>query len=129
MGNIIVNILVVGFGSCLGGIARYLVGKLFSTTVTGMFPWATLAVNLGGCFLIGLIYGLIDRGFTLSPEMKLFLTVGFCGGFTTFSTFMHENFLLFGGGNPWLFVAYASTSFVFGLLLVYGGYFVASSLH
>lgn len=119
------NILWVGLGSCLGGISRYLLSKIIQTNAATFFPLGTLAVNLGGCFLIGLIYGLIDRGMELSPGVRLFLTVGFCGGFTTFSTFIHENYTLFGGGNPLWVIGYAAISFVFGLALVYAGYFVA----
>lgn len=58
------------------------------------FPVGTLAVNLAGCLLIGILYGLFDRGTAASPELRLFLAVGLCGGFTTFSTFINENFLI-----------------------------------
>lgn len=58
------------------------------------FPVGTLAVNLAGCLLIGILYGLFDRGTAKSPELRLFLAVGLCGGFTTFSTFINENFLM-----------------------------------
>lgn len=123
--NSLTNIFWVGLGSCLGGIARYLLSRFIQTGTSGVFPWGTLAVNLAGCLVIGLIYGLLDRGFCLSPGMKLFLTVGFCGGFTTFSTFMHENYILFGGGEPLMFIAYATASFIFGIAFVYGGYQLA----
>lgn len=122
MPAILFNILIVAFGSGLGGVCRFLVSKLFATGAPSAFPLGTLVVNLGGCFLIGLIYGFIDRGFTLSPAMKLFLTVGFCGGFTTFSTFMNENFLLFRTGLTATFIIYAAVSFLFGLALLYVGY-------
>ena len=126
MPTFLYNILLVGLGSCVGGIVRYLVSKLINDNTASAFPWGTLAVNLLGCFIIGFIYGLIDRGFSLSAGMKLFLTVGFCGGFTTFSTFMHENYLLFGGGNPILFISYMAVSVIFGLLLVYSGFYLSS---
>lgn len=125
MHSAIINIIAVGAGSCIGGVLRYLLSKLIQTSTAGAFPWGTLAVNLIGCLVIGIIYGLLDRGLTLSPAMKLFLTVGFCGGFTTFSTFMHENYLLFGGGSLLPFIVYAAASFIFGLALVYGGYQLA----
>lgn len=120
-----INILIVGLGSCLGGASRYALSKVVQEYTVSAFPWGTFAVNLLGCLVIGFIYGLLDRGFTLSNEMKLFLTVGFCGGFTTFSTFMHENYLLFGHSNFGIFLLYAGLSFICGLLLVYMGYYLS----
>ncbi len=118
------NIFMVGAGSCAGGIARYIVSKLIQTSSTGVFPWGTFVVNIAGCFIIGIIYGLLDCGFRLSDGMKLFLTVGFCGGFTTFSTFMHENYILFESSNPLIFLLYAILSFSVGLALIYLGYYL-----
>lgn len=78
------TIIYIGVGSGLGGVARYLLSRLIQEHAgASLFPWGTFAVNIIGCLVIGLIYGLIDRGFSLSPEMKAFLTVGLCGGFTT----------------------------------------------
>lgn len=115
---------MVGAGSCAGGIARYIVSRLIQTSSTGAFPWGTFVVNISGCFIIGIIYGLLDCGFRLSDGMKLFLTVGFCGGFTTFSTFMHENYILFESSNPLIFMLYAILSFSVGLALIYLGYYL-----
>lgn len=120
------NILVVGAGSCFGGMTRYIVSRLIQTSASGPFPWGTFAVNIIGCLIIGIIYGLLDRGFQLSEGMKLFLTAGFCGGFTTFSTFMHENYLLFECGTPVIFLIYAIASFSVGLAAVYLGYSLAN---
>lgn len=119
----LVNTFLVGIGSGIGGMARYSLGRIINTSTTGIFPWSTLAVNLIGCLIIGVIYGIVDRGINIDPGLKLFLTVGFCGGFTTFSTFAHENYLLFSGGNILNFLMYAFATFIFGLLLVYLGYF------
>ncbi len=119
------NILMAGAGSCVGGMARYILGKLIQTSVSGVFPWGTLAVNLIGCLLIGFIYGMLDRGFQLSEPVKIFLTIGFCGGFTTFSTFANENYLLFTGGHIGLFALYALSSIILGFLLLYAGYFLS----
>lgn len=123
-----VDFLVVGAGSCIGGMARYGISKLITVHSGGDFPWGTLCVNLAGCLLIGLIYGAIARGFSLSEQMKLFLTVGFCGGFTTFSTFVHENHALMTGGSLLPVLLYAAVSLVGGLLLVYGGYWLTRSV-
>ncbi len=122
------TIVYIGAGSCIGGIARYLLGKFVSGIIPGVFPWGTFAVNLLGCLAIGLIYGLLDRGFTLSPEMKAFLTVGLCGGFTTFSTFVHENYILFNSSQSLTLTLYAVASFGLGLLCAHAGHFIARTI-
>lgn len=119
------NIIIVGLGSCIGGIARYLLSRMVQTSAGGVFPWGTLAVNLAGCLLIGIIYGAASRGIRFGDAMKLFLTVGVCGGFTTFSTFMHEGFLLFSSPRPMIMLAYVTLSMAGGLALVYLGYALA----
>lgn len=127
----VTDILAVGAGSCAGGIARFLTGRLFalnSAASASLFPWSTFTVNVAGSLIIGIIYGLIDRGTTLTDAWRLFLTVGFCGGFTTFSTFMHENMLLFGRGNFAMLLLYAAASFAAGLAMVYAGHWLARSI-
>ncbi len=117
------EILCVGAGSCLGGMARYGVGKLVQQIAgTTLFPWGTFTVNVTGCFIIGLICGWLDRGVALSAAMRLFLTVGFCGGFTTFSTFANENYMLLQGSHPLLSPLYLLCSLVAGFGAVYAGY-------
>ncbi|MBO4963699.1 MAG: CrcB family protein, partial [Prevotella sp.] len=76
------NILLVAAGGAVGSVCRY----LLSSVHVASFPWGTLTVNVLGSLLIGLLAGLSGRGI-LSPELKLLLVTGFCGGFTTFSTF------------------------------------------
>lgn len=122
MNTAIANILIVGAGSCLGGMARYLVSKGLQTVCHTAFPWGTFAVNVLGCFIIGLIYGFIDRGGHMTDGMRLFLTVGFCGGFTTFSTFMHENYLLFNASGHLTLALYAAASVLSGFLMIYAAY-------
>lgn len=117
-----IKIMMVALGSALGGVCRYLLSKAVSEHWASAFPWGTFVVNVLGCLTIGLIYGLIDRGVNMSTEVRLLLTVGFCGGFTTFSTFVHENFLLFHSNNPLMLAAYAAASFFCGLLMVYAGH-------
>jgi len=85
-------------------------------------------VNITGCFLIGLFYGLSERSDFLSPEMRMFLTVGFCGGFTTFSTFAGENFALLRDGNFYYFSLYTGLSVFLGLVAVYFGNFLIHKL-
>ncbi len=120
---IIKNILAVGAGSFLGGVARYLVSLAMKGFSKG-FPWATLAVNLVGCFLIGLLWGVFSKNGTEGSSWALFQTVGFCGGFTTFSTFSKEALLMLQGGNVWGFTGYVAISAVAGIALVALGYFL-----
>ena len=116
------NILCVGAGSCLGGMARYVISRYVDSSSGSGFPWGTLAVNLLGCLCLGLIYGLLARNLQLSEGMRLFLTVGFCGGFTTFSTFINENYLMLTNGEIASSILYAALSLIGGLLLLYIGY-------
>lgn len=118
------NVLIVGAGSCLGGMARFLVSRAMAAVCHTAFPWGTFLVNVIGCFIIGLVYGFIDKGFHLSDEMRLFITVGFCGGFTTFSTFMHENYLLFSGSQHFTVILYALVSAIVGFAMVYLAYWL-----
>ena len=120
--ELIKTILVVGAGSFFGGAGRYLV-SLALKGIKG-FPWATLAVNLAGCFLIGLLWGVFSKNGTEGGNWALFLTVGFCGGFTTFSTFSKEALMMLQGGNIWGFVGYVAFSVVVGIALVALGYFL-----
>ena len=125
---IISKFLWVAAGSCLGGVCRYAISRLFQEHSSSIFPWGTFIVNVVGCLIIGLIYGLLNRGFSMSAGMKLFLTVGFCGGFTTFSTFMHENYLLLNPGGFFWIATYAVLSLVAGLVMIYLGYMLARLL-
>lgn len=117
------TILAVGSGSFLGGAGRYLVSLAMKDISKG-FPWATLAVNLLGCFLIGLLWGVFGKNGTDGSNWALFLTVGFCGGFTTFSTFSKEAIIMLQTGHVWGFTAYVSMSVVVGVALVALGYFL-----
>ena len=81
-------ILIVGTGSFIGGAARFLASRFFQNLTISSFPLGTFLVNIIGCFLIGVFYGLTERGNLLNDELRIFLTVGLCGGFTTFSTFI-----------------------------------------
>lgn len=115
-------ILVIGSGSFLGGIARYLLSRGIQNSVISSFPFGTFWVNIIGCFLIGLIYGLSDKGNLSNNELRMFLTVGFCGGFTTFSTFSSENMALLRDGSFLYFSLYAGLSVFLGLLATFGGH-------
>jgi len=115
------SLLVVGFGGFLGTIFRFLISRYYQVNVTTVFPWGTFIVNILGCLLIGLIYGISEKSGILSSDVRLFLTVGICGGFTTFSTLSNDAFLLLRQEEWFLFAFYTSLSLFFGLLAVYIG--------
>lgn len=114
------NILLVAFGGAVGSVLRYLVSKWLQEASSAAFPVGTLVVNVVGCSLIGLIYGASDR-WDISGDMRLLLTVGFCGGFTTFSTFMNESLSLMRADNLLSLALYASLSVGLGLVAVWAG--------
>lgn len=82
-------------GAAFGGLLRYIVATLVQKNSKIIFPFGTLSVNIAGSFLIGLIIFILGEREIISPEVRLFLTVGLCGGFTTFSTFSYETLMLF----------------------------------
>ena len=121
--EIIKNILAVGAGSFVGGAARYLVSLGMKGIGKG-FPWATLAVNLVGCLMIGLLWGLLSRNAAENTSWGLFMTVGLCGGFTTFSTFSKEAIAMLQTGQMWGFASYIAISVLAGIALVALGYYI-----
>lgn len=114
-------VLLAGAGSFFGGAARYLVSLALKPASKG-FPWATLAANLAGCLLIGLLWGWFSRSATGGDGLMLFLMVGFCGGFTTFSTFSKEALILLQSGSVWGFAAYVAVSVAVGVAAVALGF-------
>ncbi len=81
---------IIGLGGGIGSICRYLLQAWVVRHYPHPFPFGTLAANLLGCFGIGIVFALAEKRMLLSPEWRFFLTTGFCGGFTTFSTFSYE---------------------------------------
>jgi CrcB protein len=114
-------LLIIGTGSFVGGISRFLASRFIQNSIISAFPYGTFIVNIIGCFLIGLFYGISERGNMMNPEWRMFLTVGFCGGFTTFSTFASENVALIRDGNFFHFAIYTSLSVFIGLMATYLG--------
>lgn len=88
------NYLIVGIGSALGGMTRYFLSNFVYKFLEPIFPYGTLVVNVVGSFLIGIFLFYLDANELISSEVRIFLTIGFCGGLTTFSTFTYETFKL-----------------------------------
>lgn len=117
------DILLVGIGSCFGGICRYLVSVAMRGAAA--FPWGTLTANMAGCLLIGVLWGMQSRFPHVAPWCTPLLAVGFCGGFTTFSTFSRESLSLLQAGDYLPFAFYAVGSVLLGILAVALGFLLA----
>lgn len=118
------SLLLVGIGGGLGSICRYFAGTLIQQKSTSTFPIGTLTINILGSLLIGLLIGIVGKNFSYSMDIKLLLITGFCGGFTTFSTFSAENFqLLQNGQYSWAFI-YTLTSITLGILAMGCGWWM-----
>ena len=114
-------IFAIGTGSFLGGILRYLLSLLIQTKTTAHFPLGTLTINILGCFFIGIVFGIFDKG-QISNDWKMFLATGFLGGFTTFSAFSIETFALFREGHAGYALLYILASVLLGLLATWIAY-------
>ncbi len=118
------SLLIVGLGSFCGGALRYYISTLMKSACSQGFPWGTLSVNLVGCLLIGLLLGIFSRCGVQSNSWSLLLTVGLCGGFTTFSTFANESLQMLQSGNTLNLIIYIFASVIVGIALVALGYWI-----
>ena len=122
------NVLIVALGGAMGSAARYLVSRALQEHVGQGFPWPTFVVNVTGCLVLGFLSGLSSRGALGGSWAKLLLTTGFCGGFTTFSTFCSEGVGLLRAGQTLAMMAYAGGSVALGLGAAAFGMWIASRL-
>lgn len=120
------QVLLVFLGGGVGSVLRFIIGKYLNSSDTGI-PYGTFAANIIGSFLIGIILGLAVKQNSLSENQILFLATGFCGGFTTFSTFAYENHVFLKSGDFTSFAIYTIASFVIGFLAVFAGIFLVKA--
>jgi fluoride exporter len=114
------HVFLVGLGGCIGSILRYGLAGLTHRWTDSEFPFGTLAVNLVGCLLAGAVWSIVEHRTWLNPDVRIFLTVGILGGFTTFSAFSHETFVLLRDGRH----AWALVNMTASVLLGLGGVFL-----
>lgn len=116
-------IFAIGAGSFIGGVSRYLLSQFVQVRFYSAFPYGTLFVNILGCLLIGIVFGLSERG-NMSPDWRLFLATGILGGFTTFSAFSNETVSMLRDGQFLPASIYIGASIILGLLATIIGIFI-----
>jgi len=122
------ELLIVFLGGGFGSVARFTLGRWVSAFHATQFPWETLVVNILACFILGLLVGLADHKQLISPAARLFWTVGFCGGFSTFSTFSNELLHLLQSGLTTTLMLYIFGSLLFCVAATYCGLFIGESI-
>ena len=123
------QLLIVFVGGGMGTVMRYIIGKFLPYSGKG-FPWNTFCTNLVGCMLIGLLTGYFLRNNAENQSsLLLFATIGFCGGFTTFSSFANENLSFIRSGDYIMLLAYSMLSITAGILMVYLGILIDKYLN
>ena len=115
------TILYIAIGGAIGSVLRYLTAVLVNKYWANHFPLATLITNVLGCFLIGILIGILEKNNLTNSNLKWFLITGFCGGFTTFSAFGFENYTLFQNNNSLLAFGYIALSVLLGIFAVWFG--------
>lgn len=117
------QLLLVFIGGGTGSVLRYIIGKFLNNSENGI-PYGTFTANILGSLLIGIILGLAAKNETLTQNHTLLLATGFCGGFTTFSTFAYENHIFLKSGDFTSFAFYTIVSFIVGFLAVFAGIYL-----
>jgi fluoride exporter len=113
------NFLLVGLGSSIGGMLRYLISLIFKSKD---FPYQTIFVNVVGSFVIGIVFAVAAKQTQSSEQIKLFFATGICGGFTTFSAFSIENMQLIKSGNYFVSLTYIVATIIICLVATFEGY-------
>jgi fluoride exporter len=122
------TIFYIALGGGLGSVLRYLTTVVMNKYVQTTFPYATFVTNIIGCLLIGLFFGYLEKQNAVSQDLKFFLITGFCGGYTTFSTFSNENVQLLQSNQIFMAFLYISLSVFLGLMATWAGLTMAKGL-
>jgi CrcB protein len=121
------DILIVFVGGGAGSTVRFLLGRWVNAWHNSHFPFGTLSVNIVACMVLGFVVGIADHRQLISPAARLFWTVGFCGGFSTFSTFSAETLTLIQGGFHLSTIIYIVLSLVLCLAATFGGIYLGEN--
>jgi CrcB protein len=121
------QLFLVFIGGGFGSVLRYIISRYLNNSESN-FPLGTFTANILGSLLIGIIIGFAAKNNTLTQNQTLLLATGFCGGFTTFSTFAYENHVLFKSGDFTSFALYTFASFVIAFLAVFAGIYLSRIL-
>jgi fluoride exporter len=122
------TIVYIAIGGGLGSVFRYLTAVVINKYFQSSFPYATFVTNILGCLLIGLFFGYLEKQNAISSDLKFFLITGFCGGYTTFSTFSHENVNLLQNNQILMAFLYISLSVFIGLMATWLGLILAKAI-
>ena len=115
------TIFIVGTGGFIGSVMRYMVQFYIEKGMSSSFPLGTLLANILGSFIIGVVFALAEKGDLMSSEWRIFLTVGICGGFTTFSAFAYNNMIMIKENSFFQLFLNIGSNLFFGILAVYIG--------
>lgn len=119
------NYILVSAGAAIGGALRYGISSYIQRNISVVFPYGTLVVNVVGTFILGIIMFYLNEKELIGNEFRLFLTVGFCGGFTTFSTFSYETLTLFRDSEFGLAIYNVLLNVVLCLVGIYLAYLIS----
>jgi CrcB protein len=123
------EMLLIFVGGGIGSVMRFSLGKWISSFHSHHFPYGTLFVNVLACFVLGTLVGVADHKQIISPNARLFWTVGFCGGFSTFSTFSSETLTLIQNGFPFSGLVYVLASLLLCLAATYLGLYLGEQIN